>query len=274
MKHSFRFVAIVLLGVMLLSACSTATEEPANALEAIEMKGSIVCGTSADLPPFEFVDDDGEFTGFDLDFIREVGSRMGVEVEIQDMAFDSIIANVQGGKIDCAIAKITGTAKRDEQVDFSDPYFASNAAVLARKDSNIQLADVFDFPNYILGTQAGNVPTDWITENLLDTGLMDPENFLNFERAEQGYLDLLAGRIDIWVGAINPGLEIISKEPDLEIVLETSVWSRPAVILVAEGEKELRDKLSDIINEMIADGSWEDLLNEYEIPVPLLPLGQ
>jgi polar amino acid transport system substrate-binding protein len=64
----------------------------------------VVVGTSADYPPFEFVDEAGITTGFDVELMNEIGKRMGVTVEWTDMPFDSLIAAVQEGKIDMSIA--------------------------------------------------------------------------------------------------------------------------------------------------------------------------
>ena len=68
-----------------------------------EEKEVWVVGTSPDYPPFEFVDDDGNFAGFDMDLIQEVGKRLGVEVKIEPLEFDSLIASLKQGKIDAII---------------------------------------------------------------------------------------------------------------------------------------------------------------------------
>lgn len=273
MKPFCKYISIAaLLLSLILASCTAATPEATNRLEEVQARGTLICGTSADLPPYEFVNDEGEFDGFEMEYIRELGERMGLEVEIQDMAFDSIIANVQAGNVDCGIAKIKGTPTRDEQVDFTEPYFNDVAGIIAREDAGIELTSPFDMANYVVGTQAGNVPTEWITTNLIETGEMPEENLLNYERAEEGILDLAAGRIDLWVTESVAARQAVAQIEGLEVVLVTSEWNVPAVILVAEGEQELAGALSEVIQETIEEGTWQALLEEWEIPIPTLPM--
>ena len=96
MKKVLYLGSIIFVLAILLIACGQ--QEPANHLEAIQQAGKMVVATSADFPPYEFVDDDGNITGFDIVFIEEIGSRMGLEVEVMDMPFDSLLAAVQEGQ--------------------------------------------------------------------------------------------------------------------------------------------------------------------------------
>jgi ABC-type amino acid transport substrate-binding protein len=121
MKRIVTVVLLIALLALLASACGPS--KPANELEKVKQAGKIVIGTSADYPPFEFVDESGNMVGFDIDLANEIGKRMGVEVEIVDMPFDSLIASVQEGKIDISIAAFNYTEERDKTVDFSDAYY-------------------------------------------------------------------------------------------------------------------------------------------------------
>jgi len=108
-------------------------------LGQIKERGKIVVGTSADYPPYESIDADGKFVGFDMDLARAIGEKLGVKVEFQDMPFDSLIAAVQEGKIDVVIAAMQATPERDETVDFSTPYRPTKDAFLGAADSTLEL---------------------------------------------------------------------------------------------------------------------------------------
>ena len=84
--------------------------------------GILNVGTNAEFPPFEFVGDDGEPAGFDIALIEAIAEKLGVDVQVENMEFDSLVASI-GSKIDVAIAGMTVTEERKNMVDFSDEYY-------------------------------------------------------------------------------------------------------------------------------------------------------
>ena len=97
MKKITKVLLIASLFTMVLAACAS---EPENRLAAINKAGKIVVGTSADYEPWEYMDDNDEFAGADMEIMREIASRMGVEVEFQDLGFDALVTAVKEGKVD------------------------------------------------------------------------------------------------------------------------------------------------------------------------------
>ncbi len=269
MKKRVGLVGIGICLALLLSACAQAQPaEPANLLEKIEQDGTMVCSTSADFPPYEFIDEDQQFAGFDMDLIREIADRMGVEVTIQDMAFDSVIASVQEQKVDCAIAALAASPERAEKVDFSIPYKPRTDAVIAQAGSGVVLNGPADMANYKVGAQSGGSSAKWIAENLVDTGKMPAENFFEYERQDQAVLDLKAGRLDAVLTQAESAVGYVA-DGDLEIVLVTSeMASSDTVVAIPKGESELKARLDEIIRELISDGTRDQLLQKWDIPLP------
>lgn len=112
------------------------TEQTGETTEGTD--GIIKMGVSADFPPFEsYADDAVTFVGFDIDLMQEICNRLGMELQIQDMNFDAIVAAVQTGKLDVGVSGITITDERKESVAFSDPYFVASQSILVQKDSPI-----------------------------------------------------------------------------------------------------------------------------------------
>ena len=126
MKKSLVFAVLFLLIGGMLAGCAKAGEE--SVLDKIEKEGKVVVGTSADYPPYEFVDEAGNYAGFDVELMTEIAKRMGVTLQWTDMPFDSLIAAVQEGKIDMSIACFNYSEEREEEVDFSDAYYTSEDA--------------------------------------------------------------------------------------------------------------------------------------------------
>ena len=113
----------------------------------------LVVGTSADFPPFEYKDPQtGEIVGFDIELIKLIAEKIGYDkVEIKDMDFDSLTPALDAGQIDVAIAGITITDKRKQQVDFSIPYWSADQAAVIRKGSGITINDVKDLYGLNIG---------------------------------------------------------------------------------------------------------------------------
>ena len=254
-------VLLIVAITLVLSACGP--KEPANHLEAIKQEGKLVAGTSADYPPFESIDENGNMVGFDIDLINEIGKRMGVEVEIQDMPFDSLIASVQEGKIDLSIAAFNYTEERDKTVDFTDAYYYAEDGFLVAEDFAGEIAAPEDAAQYRVGVQTGATADGWATENLLDTGLMSEENLFRYERMDQAALDVKAGRIDILITDYIPAQALAGELGGLKVVYHAEVSTGPVNIIVPEGDVELTNALNEIIADLLEEGFIDELAERH-----------
>jgi polar amino acid transport system substrate-binding protein len=235
-------------------------------LGTILERGKIVVGTSADYPPYESVDADGNFVGFDMDLIRAIGEKLGVEVEIQDMPFDSLIASVQEGKIDAVIAAMQATAERDEMVDFTIPYRMTKDAFLAAGDSAIVLEKPEDAAGYSIGAQTGTVQEKWLQDNLVAAGLTPADQVFSYERADQGALDVANGRIELLLLDAEPA-QALADQSGLQTLLITTLTAEGGKALaIPNGETALKAELDRIIDELIADGTVQQIQEANGLP--------
>src|SRR5690606_25176810 len=131
----------------------------------VVMAKTYIVGTSADFPPFEYVEE-GEYVGFDIELIKEIGKLKGFEVEVKDLSFDSLIPALKTGNIDIIIAAMTITEERQQVVDLSIPYYSANQSVIVREDSDKNMTVLFG--NHNIGVQTGTTGDLWVTENLKD----------------------------------------------------------------------------------------------------------
>ena len=149
------------------TATSLSIEDPWARIQAT---GKMVVGTSADYPPFESYDDEFQIVGFDPALLDAIAVNMGVEVELKDFAFDGLGAALQVGQIDAAIAAISVTEEREQQVDFSHVYYVSQDAVLAGKNADLlPISSLRDLASLRIGVQSGSVYEDLLNDNLVAT---------------------------------------------------------------------------------------------------------
>ncbi len=275
MKRLILFVVVLLLAVAMVG-CAPTTQAPVEtevieATEVAEMTqldkileaGKVVVGTSADYPPFEFVDDAGNMMGFDVELMNEIAKRMGVTVEWTDMPFDSLIASVQGGKIDMSIAAFNYDEERDTMVDFSDAYYTSEDAFVVLEDFTGDLSVPENLANFKVGAQSGTTQDGWITDNLVTAGLMDEANFSRYERVDQAALDLQAGRIEVLMADYIPAQAIVAQFGGMKIVYHGVLSTGPVNIVLQDGSVELQAEVNRIIKELQDEGFIEDLATKY-----------
>ena len=257
MKRVATLVMIIAITALIISACGPS--EPANELEAVRQAGKMVVGTSADYPPFEYVDEAGEMIGFDIDLANEIGKQMDLEVEIIDMPFDSLIASVQEGKIDVSIAAFNYTEERDKTVDFSDAYYYAEDGFIVVEDFGGEITKPEDAANYTLGVQTGSTADGWATENLVEAGLMSEENLFRYERMDQAALDVKNGRIDVLMTDYVPAQALADGVGGLKVVYHAEVSTGPVNIITPEGSTELTNAINEVIAKMLEDGFIDQL---------------
>ncbi|MGV7977208.1 MAG: ABC transporter substrate-binding protein [Anaerolineaceae bacterium] len=261
MKKSLVFLMLIVLTAGLLAGC--AGQKADSVLDKIKTAGKVVVGTSADYPPYEYVDEAGKFTGFDIDLMTEIARRMGVELVWTDMPFDSLVAAVQEGKIDMSISCFNYTEERDAQVDFSDAYYTSEDAFLVAETFAGAIADPLEVAQYKIGVQSGTVQDDWVTTELVDAGLMPESQLSRYERVDQAALDLQSGRIDVLVADSVPAQAIMKQFGNLKIVYEGMLYTGPINIVLPDGDATLQAEVNRIIKELQDEGFIDSLALQY-----------
>ncbi len=258
---------------LLLSACTAVQPTAAGGgaaesgkLAQIQAAGKLVAGTSADYPPYESIDENGNFVGLDMDLIRAIGEKLGVEVEIVDMPCDSLLASVQEGKIDVVIAAMQATAERDEQVDFSIPYRMTKDAFAAVAGTALTMEAPEDAAGKSIGAQTGTVQEGWIQKNLVETGLTPADQVFSYERADQAALDVANGRIELLLMDAEPALAL-AQESGLELILITELTAEGGKsIAMPEGASDLKAEIDRIIQELIDDGTVQSIQEANGLP--------
>ncbi len=218
--------------------------------------GVLNVGTNAEFPPFEYVDDNGEPDGFDIALIKAIGEKLGVEVQVENMEFNSLVASI-GGKIDVAIAGMTVTDERKEMVDFSNSYYTAVQYVILPKDSEIAAAA--DLEGKAIGVQLGTTG-DFIAEEI--AGAEVPQ----YNKALDAVNDLVNGRLDCVIVDKNPALVFESKFADQVTAVDGAQFNFEAeeyAIAIPKGDTVLAEQINSALQEMIDDGTFDALVEEY-----------
>ena len=239
------------------AATTEAATTEAAATEAADKTegGVLVFGTNAEFPPFEYVGDDGEPDGFDVALIKAVGEKLGREVQVENMEFDSLVSSI-GNRIDGAIAGMTVTEERKAEVDFSDPYYEAVQYVIVTADSQIATAD--DLKNKTIGCQLGT------------TGMFLAEDIegvtaQTYNRAVDAVNDLVNGRVDAVIIDKNPAEVFNTKfEGKVKIMdganfgFETEEYA----IALPKGS-DLVAQVNQALADLKADGTFDALVAQY-----------
>lgn len=243
---------------------STETEEAGEAEAPAEESedtraladGVLNVGTNAEFPPFEYVNDDGEADGFDIALIKAIGEKMGVEVQVDNMEFASLVSSI-GSKIDVSIAGMTITEERARTVDFSAPYYQAVQYVILPQGSEIATAD--DLKGKAIGVQLGTTG-DFIAEEIEDATTSQ------YNKGIDAVNDLVNGRLDCVIIDKNPALVFEEKFEGQVISVDGAQFGFEAeeyAIAIPKGDSALADKINAALQELIDDGTFDTLVSQY-----------
>ncbi len=220
--------------------------------------GILNVGTNAEFPPFEFVGDDGEPAGFDIALIEAIAEKLGVDVQVENMEFDSLVASI-GSKIDVAIAGMTVTEERKNMVDFSDEYYEAVQYIIVPSDSEI--ASAADLEGKNIGVQLGTTG-DFIVEEIKDASAAQ------YNKAVDAVNDLRNGRVDAVIIDKNPA-QVFGEQFKDEVKLfdgespEFGFEKEYYAIALPKGDEELAKSINDALAELKADGTFDELVSQY-----------
>jgi len=227
-----------------------------------ETENKIIVGTSADYPPFEYVEG-GKIVGFDIELITALLEELDYTVEVQDIGFDSLIPSLVNGKIDVIAAAMTITPEREEQIDFSDHYYNSNQSILIQADSDIQIEEDADLATLTIGAQTGTTGELWVIDNLINisNATMTDDQLKRYDTYTLAVLDFDNGNVDALI-LDNPVAKEFAEDEDrrVEYVIETHEYFGFGVI---KGNTDLLKDLNRELNLFMETEEWTTLLNKY-----------
>lgn len=249
-------------------------------LSAQESNDPINVGANIGNVPWEFQDTEGNFVGFEVDLIKEVGKRMGREVNIMNVPFNGLFSAVQSGRIDVAMSSIGITDKRLESVSFTQPYYDSDQSLTVLKGEGFNSLE--DMRGQVVAADTGSTGDMWATENQEKLGFAE---IRRYEGLAPAMLDLEIGRIKGYISDIPALLYYTKDKPHLEVVERIPTGGKYALMLGKNSPlaAEVNDVISDLKREGFVNAlhtKWygspaEDTTSTVQVvPMPTLEVAE
>ena len=251
MKKFLCIVLAVLTVVFAFAACSKNEQTNENPTEAA--KETLVMATNAEFPPYEYHEGDA-IVGIDAEIAQAIADKLGMELKIEDVAFDSIIPGVQAKKYDMGMAGMTVTDKRLESVNFSTSYAKGVQVVIVKEDSDIKTID--DVTGKKIGVQTST------TGDIYATDEYGEENITRYDNGAVAVQALVSGKVDCVIIDNEPAKSYVAANEGLTI-LETAYVEEDYAICFNKENTELMDKVNAALAELTADGTVQKIVDKY-----------
>lgn len=229
-------IVVLLISLLFISGCGN--------------KDTLVMVTEAGFAPYEYYEN-GEIVGVDVDIAREIAKKLGKELEIKDVAFDSILNEVKTGKADFGAAGISYNEERAEEVDFTINYATSKQIIVVRENSNISKKE--DLENLTIAVQLGSVGDSYVTQNYENAKIIRQKKYL------AAIEDLKTGKADCVVMDELPAKAILKENTNLKI-LDTELFTDSYGMIVKKGNKELLDAINEVLQQLLDEGKIEEYI--------------
>ncbi len=271
------FIGVAIIAVVImLSACGpqptpaptvppmTPTTPANDDLARVQASGKLRVGTSGDYPPFAFYNTSNyQLDGLDIALMREIGRRIGVQVEFSDFAFEGVLDAMRLGQVDVAAAAISATDARRQIVDFTNFYYISQDGIIALNDSPVvAIRSVEDIVGRRIGAQRGSVYETWLRQRLVDTGLISPSELLLYARLDDAVRDLSNRRIDLLVADLGPMQSIVNASRGQYRLVGQQLNVQQLAVATRKGST-LLGALNQALTQMQADGTLTRLITQY-----------
>lgn len=211
---------------------------------------TLVMVTEAGFAPYEYYENN-EIVGVDIAIANDIAVSLNKKLEVKDIAFDSIINEVNSGKADFAAAGMSITEERKKQVDFTIEYAISNQVVVVKSDSNLTLNDLSDKR---ISVQLGTTADSYVTDNYPNATIIRQKKYLS--SAE----DVKNDKADCIIMDSLPAQKLVSSNPKLKIV-DGILFSDTYGMIVKKGNMELLNKINEVLQTEKDNGK----INEYII---------
>lgn len=249
-----KLLAVALMLVMLIGCFAGCGANDNYTTE----EGKLIMATNAAFPPYEYKEGD-EILGIDAEIAKLIADKLGLELEIVDVEFDSIITGVQSGKYDMGMAGMTVTKERQKKVSFSDAYAKAVQVIIVKEDSDIKSID--DLEGKKIGTQQGTTGYIYASDTP-ENGGYGEENVIGYENGTVAVEALKSDKIDCVIIDNEPAKAYVSSNEGLKI-LDTEFANEDYAICFSKKNTELQEKVNNALNELKDSGEFQKIVDKY-----------
>ena len=276
MKRATGFTAVLMAAAMVftMAGCGSSKDADTSAKKETKTEDSkdkensdkqFIVGFDAEYPPYGYKDDNGEYVGFDLDLAQEVCARNGWELVKQPIDWDSKDMELNSGSIDCIWNGFTMTGREDDYT-WSKPYVDNSIVVVVKEGSGIEKKE--DLAGKVVAVQADSSGLAALTdeedneENLkLAASFSDLQQVADYNTA---FMNLEAGAVDsivVDIGVADYQLESRTGFAMLDDKIRTEQYA----VGFKLGNEELRDQVQSTLDEMVKDGTFDDVAKKWDL---------
>jgi polar amino acid transport system substrate-binding protein len=239
---------------------NTDTETKGDSIvDQIKAKGTLVVGTSADYPPYEFhvmLNGKDEIVGFDIDIARAIADDLGVELVLRDMDFDGLLAALTTGVVDMVIAGMTPTPERAESVDFSMIYYTATHGVLVQAGNEESINVFEDLEGKAVGVQQASIQAE------IAEGINNPKEIRTVPRITDLVLMLQTGRVDAVIMELPVASAYVRKNDKLALTsLELVDDEGGAAVAVRKNNPEFIEIINNTLEKLIEEDKISEFFN-------------
>jgi polar amino acid transport system substrate-binding protein len=247
-KRSYLYLLVFVVAVVALVIVFT--NKPQEEAQAV-----LRVGTDAAYEPFEYIDEDGNFAGFDMELIAMIAEEMGRELELQNVQWDGIIPGLMNGNYDCLISAMTITEERMKQINFSDPYFTIKQAIVVRENDD-SITGSADLVGKTIAVQNG-------TTGDLYASQIEGVRMKRFDTNPQAIQELLNNNADAAVMDDLVAYQAISKMSGLKMIEIPDAEVENYGIGVKKGNEELLAGINKALATLRENGKLGELVEKY-----------
>lgn len=267
MKRNLLLGAIFATTLTLLTGCGT------DEVTTVEDRNTLIVGFDAEYPPYGYMGDDGNYTGFDLEMAKLVCESLGWEYIAKPIAWASKDMELSSGTIDCIWNGFSLTPAREDQYAWSAPYVNNQQVIVVPTASGITSLDELVGLNVVVqGSSASDEAfksaelQDWVAT--FGSLVEDPDYNTSFMKLDSGAADAVA--VDIGVAEF----QLANREDGLYTILDEAFFEEPYAIGFRLEDEELRDIINEEYMKLVESGIYEELANEFGIDSAMLCLFQ
>ena len=244
-----KLFALILVLVMCLSLAACGAKGPS--LADVQKAGKLTVATSPDFPPFESLEG-GKVVGIEVDILELIADELGVELEIVQMDFDSVLVGIQSAKYDCGMSGITANEDRKKNMLFTVPYYNAAQVIVVKTDSAI--TGKADLEGKTVSVQTGTTA---------ETGCQDEGiKHQAYNANADALAALTTGKVDAWVVDNLTAIQMTEGNADL-VILEEKLTEEPYAFAFAFGSEDLVAEIDKILTKLINDGTVQNIFDTY-----------
>ncbi|MDZ7759394.1 MAG: ABC transporter substrate-binding protein [Desulfovermiculus sp.] len=251
MRRIFKIGFLVVLALCVLAPWSYARD-------------TVRIGTEGAYPPFNYIDQEGNLKGFDIEIANALCEAADLKCEFVTQSWDGMIPGLMAKKYDAIIASMSITEERQKKVDFTDKYYQTPARFVKPKDANIEISKE-GLKDKTVGVQRATVSANFIRDNFGDV-----LNIKAYATQEEANMDIVSGRVDLLFAdavVLLKGFLDTEDGQDYEFVgpgYTDEEWFGEGIgIAVRKGDDNLRKKLNKAIDTIREDGTYKEINDKY-----------